>query len=558
MKHKTKRKKIISAKLYNMEEVSLKGFCDFCKNNIPLIISVSLTLFFVYGIKLFSVSIGDDTNLFMADKAGQLQWNIRIGRFGFTLLSVLWHIKEFNPYTAFFLTFCLIWFFTISWCYIIAIFSGDSGKNNKLIPFALLFMSSTVFAEQLNFTLQAAENALIISLCPYIVYLLFKGFLDNEKSKIICAAFLLVFIISVYQTIVLLFCCTVFICFILLSERTDYEPKIYNKLCLGIFLVLLGSLAVYFFIDRIIIPALFDIERSAYLDNLFEWGSRNPIENIFSILIFGYVITIGQIPIIQDIVVNQIITHIPFHYPGIANTIQIGSRTLGNVLLLPATILFLKRICGSMRKMLAPGRRLLYVLAGIGIPFSIMLLVFTGGNWPPVRSLYALPLASAFIFFYLIRAYKKKAAVIAACLTLLIAFHQIQITSQLLYSDYVRYNDDVRLSYELDRLIMQVQPVDRFLPVVIVGSYHTGSYFHNNFLQSELLGTSLYEKTINNNPLLTTRQVLALMTTLGINYPFPNMAQIEFAYREAASMPVYPYSGCVKRARDFIVVKLPE
>ena len=38
-------------KHFNMEKASIKGFCAFCKNNIPLIIAVSLTLFFVYDIQ---------------------------------------------------------------------------------------------------------------------------------------------------------------------------------------------------------------------------------------------------------------------------------------------------------------------------------------------------------------------------------------------------------------------------------------------------------------------------------------------------------------------------
>ncbi|MDR2731237.1 MAG: glucosyltransferase domain-containing protein [Treponema sp.] len=231
MKPKQKGNKTTSVRYFNMEEITVMGFCNFCRNNIPLIITVSITLFFTYGIRLFWHSIGIDTELFMADKSGSLKWYMAIGRFGYALLSKLWYIKEFNPFTTFFIAFCLIWFFTISWCYIIAVFSRDTIRNNKLIPFAIVFMTMPVWAEQFYFLLQAVENALIISLCPYVIYLLFKGFLDDEKGKIISASILLVFMISVYQAIVPMFCRGVFACFVLLQEHSEYEPQVYRNIC---------------------------------------------------------------------------------------------------------------------------------------------------------------------------------------------------------------------------------------------------------------------------------------------------------------------------------------
>ena len=201
-KTKTGQKEAASAGYFNMETASLAGFCGFCKKNIPLIITVSIALFFTYGIKLFWYSIGIDTNTFMADKAKELDWSLQIGRFGYVFLAKLWYIREFNPFTAFFTAFCLIWFFTVSWCYIFAVFNKDTGRNNRLIPFALVFMTSPVWVSQFYFLNPVAENAFTISLCPYIIYMLYKGFLDYEKGKIIIASVLLVFIISVYQAII--------------------------------------------------------------------------------------------------------------------------------------------------------------------------------------------------------------------------------------------------------------------------------------------------------------------------------------------------------------------
>jgi hypothetical protein len=132
---------------FGTQKASVKGFCDYCKKNIPLVITVTIALFFTYGGKLFWYSIGIDTELFINDKNYFLPWNIQIGRFGLGVLQKLWHIKEFNPFTAFLIAFCFIWLFPLSWCYIIGVFSRNTGRNNNLIPFALIgrHQSSAVF-----------------------------------------------------------------------------------------------------------------------------------------------------------------------------------------------------------------------------------------------------------------------------------------------------------------------------------------------------------------------------------------------------------------------------
>jgi len=542
-------------KYFDLETASVKGFCNFCRNNLPLVLAVSVTLFFTYGIKLFWYSIGIDTELFMADKAAILKWDIQIGRFGLALLSKFLFIKEFNPFTACLLAFCMIWFFTISWCYIIAIFCRNTGRNNKLIPFALVFMTIPVWAEMIYFTLMAMETSFIIGLCPYVIYLLYKGFLDGENGKILCASVLLVFMTSVYQAIVPLFCCGVFVCFVLLQEQTDYEPQVYRKLCLKLFITLVGAMAVYFIIGRIMIPAFFHIEKSAYVDSMNQWGQVPVRQNIINILLFGYTITIGHIPLVQS-VVNPIIASYARTGMQAAEAISNIPRVSGNILLLPVTVFFLAKIITVMCKTIPSGRKLLYMLAGIGIPFSIMFLAVMGGSRPPLRSLYALPLAFAFVFFYLIKSYKKRVAAIIACLALLTAVYQAQVTAQLFYSDQVRYNEDVRLAQELNNLITQVQPDNEKLPVALIGKYQTASRFHTNYLQGEVIGHSVFEWA--DKPSDTTGRGLDFMKSLGIYYDMPDYEQLDQAHKEAMLMPAYPDPGCVKCMQDFIVVRISE
>jgi hypothetical protein len=547
-------------KISGLEEISVAGFCNFCRNNVPLILAVSFTLFFAYGAKLFWYSIGVDTNHFMADKSGSLLWLVQCGRVGAALLSKLWHINEFNPYAAVFSALCLIWLFTISWCYIIAIFSKNTGRNNKLIPFALVFMTVPVWAEMLYFSCAAMEATLIISLCPYVIYLFYRGFLDSKKGNIVCAFILLVFMSSVYEAVVPLFCGGVFACFVLLQERSNYEPRVYRNLCLKFLITVVSAVAVYFIISKIIIPAVFHIEKADYLDNMFLWGKTPIWQNLLKIAGFIYTFTIGYIPSVLYPAIASYTAADTQTIERLAGMASSRTRFSQNMLLLPVAIFFFVKIILVMRRVIPSKRKLLYMLAGIGIPLSIILMAVMLGNKHPYRSLWALPFAYAFMFFYLIESYshKKKIATVIVCVALLTAVHQAEITAQLFYSDNMRYNEDVRLAFELDKLITRAQPDNKKLPVALIGKYEAASRFRSNFLQGESLGLSMFECDFAKSKPYSdvTHYGLAFMKTLGIFYDEPNDAQLDKVFKEAALMPAYPDSGCVKRVQDIIVVRI--
>jgi hypothetical protein len=544
-----------------MEEVTIEGFCNFCKNNVILIIMISMALVFTYGIRLFWYFINNDTvRLFrnvtgMPSIPGATFGIFDNGRFGSYLISKILFIKGFNPFTCFFGAFCLIWFFTVSWCYVIAVFSKDTVKNMKLIPFALVFMTMPIWAEQFSNLYQAEENALIIGLCPYVIYFLFKGFLDNEKGKITGAFILLVFMTSIYQAVVPLFCCGVFICYILLQEHSEYDPYVYRTLCLKLFITLIGSIALYSFINKIV-PVIARIDKdTTYIDDMNRWGKASVFKNFMSVISMGYILTVGDIPLVQSII-NPIISR--EHMAGISaiEYFAVLSRAFGNILLLPAIVFFLIKITTNMRKVIPSGRRLLYMLAGIGIPLSIILLSIVLGNRQTIRTLYALPLAYAFMLYYLIGKYKKKLALGVACLSLLAAVYEMKTTAQLFFSDYMQYNDDVRFAYGLSDMITQVQPYNEKLPVVLCGLYQGVSRFQPNFIRGETIGVSSFGQ--GSNSLGTTIYALSFMNSLGINFDMPDKNQAEQAFTEAALMPSYPDPECARRMQNFIVVRISE
>jgi hypothetical protein len=319
-------------------------------------------------------------------------------------------------------------------------------------------------------------------------------------------------------------------------------------------------MAVFLIIDKIIIPEVFNIKNSGYIDRMNQWGQRPVRENILRILGFGYSLALKNIPLIDNIVNPIIARNSPENLALRMNAISTISLIAGSMLLLPLVMLFFIQLAVIMRKTIPAKRRFLYMLAGSGIPLSIMFLSIAGGATTPTRSLWALPLAMAFMFFFLTTHYKKKVAAVVACLALLVAAHNAQITAQLFYSDYIRYNEDVRLAYDLDRLISHLQPEGKKLPVALFGKYEAALKFRTNFIQGEVNGHSFFEwdRDEDSNIYFPTERGLAFMKSLGINYDVPSEEQLKQAIFEAKHMPAYPNPYCIKRTKDFIVVKIAE
>jgi len=221
-------------------------------------------------------------------------------------------------------------------------------------------------------------------------------------------------------------------------------------------------------------------------------------------------------------------------------------------------LLFIIKSIDIARKKFASDKKILYIIAAIGIPLSIMFLAILGGNKPPIRGTYVLPLAFAFMFFFLIKNYSNKYRIAVACFALLTAAYQAQITAQLFYSDQLRYNEDVRLAYEIRDMIVKASLDNENLPFAIIGRAKASEKFHTNanFMQGEVIGYSFFEWGFERGE--QPARSFNFMRCLGINFNLPNGEQWKRAFSEAVYMPSYPDSGFVKKLPDVIVVKLSD
>jgi hypothetical protein len=159
------------------------------------------------------------------------------------------------------------------------------------------------------------------------------------------------------------------------------------------------------------------------------------------------------------------------------------------------------------------------------------------------------------MFLYLITNTSKKPAALCAILGCCIAMYQAQITAQLYYSDFIRYQSDVQLAFDLDKRIQQAQGDDEQLPVALIGAYTLP--FTHNYIRGETLGKSLFACALVGAH-ESTRHGLPFMQTLGLYHKMANTTQMEEARTAALSMPPYPADNCVRRLSDVIVVKLSD
>jgi hypothetical protein len=413
-------------------------------------------------------------------------------------------------------------------------------------------MTTPVWAERFCVRVETMPIPIIIFLCPYVIYFLYKGLLDNEKGKVIFGGILLVLMISVYQMIVPLFICGVFVCFILLQENSDYDARVYLLLSVKLFAALIAALAAYFLLNKIILSLLHLEKSERFSSELIYWGLTDSIkENIFRILSHGYVITIGNIPAVRAFFEPFILKSSASAAEGVDAVLEIASirsRLVGNVFLLPIVIYFIIQTARFAKRRIPAARRLLFILAGIGIPVSIMLLAIVQGKAQTIRTMWALPLATGIMLFFLLSKVKKPIASIITCLALLISVYQAETSAQLFYSGYVQYQDDVFFAHELNRMIHE-KDVAQELPVAIIGQRQDLALHETNFLQGEAIGHSLFGSPQGG---------LTFMKTLGMSYNSPDELQMEEARKVAVSMPSYPAPGCIKRLSDVIVVKLSD
>ncbi|MDR2097437.1 MAG: glucosyltransferase domain-containing protein [Spirochaetaceae bacterium] len=542
------------------EGASFNGFIDFCRRNTPLVITVTLAALFVYGVVLFNISVTGDNAMSFYDPDYMLFDTFRIGRWVIPILVKLLFIKESGVYASNFISVLFIWLFSLLFCYFIAVFTKNTERRSGFIPPALIVLTYSVWPQYFSAFIHHKIHALFICVILIEVYMLFDGFLSRNKIKVLMG-FVLTFIsFGVYQPLVPLFLCITFIYFILLCENSNLPSKEYAPLCLKLFIAFAAALSLSVITAKII-QSLLETSSTDYVSKHMIWKhiSIKSIKSIIGgILGQGYIVTIGMLPFVHAFF-SPIMTYM---YGGdygtfgpIPELVFNNARTVGSLLLLPAAIVFLVMICINAKKSVPKGGRLLYTLAGFGVPCSILFLAAVSGEIIGVRILYALPFASAFMFYYVAGAQKTVLRRVLYCAILGTAFYQAQISQNILETTVRASGQDALIAFDIGGRIEDVLENGEKLPVAYTGKFehplkNQALLNSNDFGASNFLAWTPAYKTYLG------ARVRPFMGIHGFDYDEPSPEQVERAYEASLDMPAYPASGCVKNLGDVVVVKM--
>lgn len=496
-------------------------------------------LLLAYGLKVFNVSISHDTEAIMV-AANQLynSW-YSMGRFGLIFLKKVLGTYWFNPYVASFFMFVAMVANSILWSYLLYWIGGEKKKWMRLSwVFPTFFFTSTIMAEQSGFLLQAYEVNIALLMVGIAILCLFQAFLGMCRWKWIQISIALICSIiafSVYQSLIPLFTAGVAICFLVLYDRmtAEMQARVTAQFCFKIVGKLIAFFLIAFILYQVVnkvILNLLGMETTSYIKDQIMWGTLPAKQCIKNILLHVRDSFLGK-----GIFYNSI--------NGIVVTLTLGY-----------SIFRIKR---------KEHCYILYCLAVIYCLISPFLMSLLMGNAPTARTQLLLPFVMGFFLQYLlvkVREQEKKQLrymyPVTVILVILVIMNQSILTSRLYYTQYIQYEEDVRvaekISDQIELLNLGEIPKE---PVVFVGARtakKNPSCIPGN--QLELIGKSFFEVSFGTEH--GTWVMHNFMATLGYSYSFPDGAQIAEAERAAAEMPTWPTTGSVVMKNGIIIVKL--
>lgn len=497
---------------YLVKDVDFKdyflAFPNFVYQNIPLLVLVTIATLTIHGIKLGEQVIPIDTEIWLDDRA--MNWK-EIGRFSLILLQGLTTLMGQNHWAVNFFTILFSIIGTLTWCYLLHVVTGVKNKPPYFV-FALVYSVSPIWIDILYFTCLSLEVSLGMALTPFVIYLLFISLMKKQSLVIFLCCLLLIFFTGMYQSFIVVFCSGLLICYFCfcVSEKNTIRDKqlvLFNGV-----ICFIASIIGYFIIENIAQKYIFNVISSDYLSS----QARLSLLDLFS-AIPSYL--------------HRLLTDWPMEFFLICLIfpyVLIKELFTKETWLKKISLLFL-----IMTMFAFP------LVTGGGASFRIQLME---------------PVVVGFVaFLFFVRLGREMKIVKGVFLT--ICLFQLFSGSMVNYTDYLRYQQDKILAYDIHRELQQQGSGD--LPVIFYGKY-TPQY-NVDYKISEVSGHSIFEWTDKKDPKDSTGRGLLFMKALGYNYESTDdEILIQKARSVAETMNDYPQPGFIQNLGDVVVVRLSE
>lgn len=489
------------------------------KNNFLMLYTFFICIV-TYGIKLFNTNYGVDTTNMIGNFDGTLAHWLSLGRPGLVLLK-LFTFGYVNVYSLTVLTIVTFCIANILLMYYFSLLLKQRANPYLLILIPSLFATHQLFAEQFYFVLQSFEFS--VGICLVILALI--GLEEAVQYKFVYFLFL-IFADTIYQsmipfTFVLLLTRALFHYYQLQKENSRVNVKQFVVHLCKMFSIMLSTILASQCIAVLIRKSL-HIPKNAYLSDMIRWGKYPIRENIQFIL--------NYISEVLNPSESKLFTHI---------------FVLGIMMSLAVII----------RMLLAKKKNSFYMLFFIlGITMTPFAIAFVQGGRPSAREeVPTLPMAIvALILFFMVSIRKTALFKAALCVVLYFSLRQFQQTTNLLFSDQMRYENDLRFTAsivaEINNLALENTSSYKLL---IFGNRE----FNSSLAQrGEMLSNSFY--VFGGNTLATSHVVLMYYNTLGIYFDYPTQEDYDKYLENSRTMGKFPNQNSVIVIDDTIIVNL--
>ncbi len=483
----------------------------FLKNKL-FIVTIILVTILSFGFTITNPSVGMDETAF--DRYYQNKEMLESGRWGSYLLYSGLGIIEFIPFWIDFLVATIIAFIAVMWCIFLKKNLQEKLSIGAYLVFATIFISFPIINESYIFSNSSLAVMLGTFLASLGIMLFYENYNNIHKKMIyLLISIILAVAFSMYEAcgqIMLVSICIT----ILLMLYTNKDKKI--KEIFKYAFCALGILIAGVILDEIIVKLIYmaGVRASNEADKEISWGKYGIVES-FQLIMINIVNAMRNTKYFPVLIFDT------FSGIGLAISILQSDKKKNWMILIIFIAMFLSNFAISMLQL----DSVLYrTCTSWGLFVAVIVMV-----------------AYKFLSEY------KITKILAIIMIGMLVLQQTKTLNQLFYNDYMRYQKDLHIAYEL--IYDLEKDYDTSKPLVIMGTPYKG--MGNYGAQSNSLSVLWWgKKAFNDNG----REFIKFLNSLGYDFKVPTDEEYEKGKIEAEKMGNYPKAGSIKELEDCIVI----
>lgn len=495
----------------NIKEEYKKAVKYFLDNKL-FIVSVILITVLSFGFTITNSSIGmDDTAFDVYYKNKEM---LSIGRWGSYIIYQVLNISEFVPFWIDFIASSEIMLTAVLWCIFLKKNLGEKLSTGAYIAFATAFISFPIINE--IFIFENCNIAVMLGsfLASLGIMMFYENYINVHKKRIYFVSILtLTFALSMYEAcvqIMLVAICITAIMIIFLNK--DKKIKDIFKYLFGALAVVTGAIILNTIIVKLIY--LIGVEYSAAADKRVSWGQYNLIDSL--VMIIYYIVDA-----LKNIHNFSVVVFLTISVIGLFISVSQSDKNKNWMILLIFFAMFLSNFAISMIQ--------------LGYVYYR-----TCTSW----SLYV---AIIIMIFYKLLSNHKITKILAGVAICILVLQQSRMLNQLFYNDYMRYQKDLHIAYDL--IYSLQENYDTTKPLVITGDIYRGMNKYAS--QSNSISVLWWGKKSFG---VKGSEFIKFLNSLGYKFRIPTNEEVEKGKQEAENMSRYPQEGSIKELEDCIVI----